>query len=136
MDPKNYEFTDSKLNTGNYKYRLKQIDYNGNFEYYDLTQTVSIGTPDKYNVSEIYPNPSNPISKMDYQLPALSKVSVKVFDITGKEVATLVDATQQAGYYSVQFDGTNFASGIYFYRIIAENSSQTISKTKKLILIR
>ncbi|MBS1494843.1 MAG: T9SS type A sorting domain-containing protein [Bacteroidetes bacterium] len=133
----NYSFTDLNLQTGNYNYRLKQIDFNGNYNYYNLANEVNVGVPSKFDLSQNYPNPFNPTTKINYDLPFDSKVSIKLFDMTGKEVALIVNAAQSAGYYTVQFNGSNLASGIYFYNIIAEggNASKFVS-TKKMVLVK
>ena len=128
----NYIFEDKNLNSGTYNYRLKQIDYNGNFEYFDLKSNVVIGKPGSFNISQNYPNPSNPKTKINYEVAIDAKVSIKIYDIIGREVLTLVDQKQSAGYYSVIFDGTNMASGVYFYRFESGNYTDT----KKLVLIK
>jgi hypothetical protein len=134
-----YGFTDSRLNTGKYQYRLKQIDYNGNFEYYDLTSPseVNIGIPVNADLSQNYPNPSNPTSKVDYQIPFDGAVSLRVYDITGRMVAALFEGQQASGYYTAVFNGSNLASGVYFYRLEARsNTGESFSKTMKLVLIK
>jgi hypothetical protein len=131
-----YNYADKKLNTGKYYYRLKQIDYNGNFEYYDLNSEVIIGKPASFDVSQNYPNPSNPKSKIDYQIPFNGKVTLKIYDITGREVTTLISGQKEAGYYTAEFDGTSLASGIYIYRLTAEGNGQSFSKVMKLVLIK
>ena len=133
-----YKYTDLKLTTGKYEYRLKQIDLNSNYEYFNLNSPsqVVIGTPINADLSQNYPNPSNPNSKIDYQLPYLAKVTIKVYDVIGREIATLVNEVKEEGYYTAEFDGTNLASGIYFYRIIAEGGSQKFSKTLKMVLVK
>jgi hypothetical protein len=134
--PKGYIFVDKNLTKAVYQYRLKQIDYNNNFEYYSLAANVTISGPKDFSVTQNYPNPSNPKSKIDYQIPFDSKVSIKVYDIIGKEVVTLVNEFKTADYYSIEFDGTNLASGVYIYRIIAENNSQKFTKSMKLVLLK
>ncbi len=134
--PTNYTFEDRKLTTGKYNYRLKQVDYNGNFEYFNLAGLIEIGVPKKYDVSQNYPNPFNPTTKIDIDLPYDSKVSMKLYDISGREVMTLLNETKTAGYYTVQMNGVNLASGMYFYRIIAEGNSQKFVSSKKLVLIK
>ena len=128
----NYCYNDIGLNTALYNYRLKQINYNGSFEYFNLSGNVVIGKPVNYDVLQNYPNPSNPASQIKFQVPADAKVTLKVYDIQGREIKTLIDSYLAAGYYSADFDGTNIASGIYFYRLNAEG----FSKTLKLILIK
>jgi hypothetical protein len=96
-----------------------------------------IGVPDKFELSQNYPNPFNPTTKINFDLPADSKVSLKIFDITGREIATLANGDiQTAGYYTVTFDARDIASGIYFYRIIAEGGSQQYVMTKKMMVVK
>ncbi|MBN8583551.1 MAG: T9SS type A sorting domain-containing protein [Ignavibacteria bacterium] len=129
---KNYEYFDNNLNTAKYNYRLKQINFNGSYEYYDLNHDVVIGKPVNYDISQNYPNPSNPSSKINFQVPVDYKVTIKVYDIQGREVKTIIDNFLTAGYYTASFDGSNIASGIYFYRL----NSGAYSKTLKLILVK
>jgi hypothetical protein len=135
-EPRSYHFEDKKLQTGSYKYRLKQMDYNGNFEYFELEKDVIVRAPDIFNISQNYPNPSNPKSKIDYEIPVDGKVKITLYDILGREALNIVNETKPAGYYSAEFDGTNLASGVYFYRITAEGSSQKFTKTLKMIIVK
>ena len=135
-EPRNYSYEDKKLNTGKYSYRLKQIDFNGNYEYFALESDVVIAPPNIFSLGQNYPNPSNPKSKIEYEIPVDGKVTMRLFDILGKEAVSIVNETKLAGYYSTEFDGTNLASGVYFYRIIVEGSAQRFSKTLKMILIK
>jgi len=130
--PKGYIFEDKKLRTGKYMYRLKQIDFNGNHEYFQLGNDVVIAPPDKFSLSQNYPNPSNPKSKIDYELPLNLGVTVKIYDIIGREVMTLIDKEQEAGYYVIEFDGLNLASGVYIYRIQAGN----FTAIKKMVVVK
>jgi hypothetical protein len=134
--PTNYSFEDKNLNTGKYNYRLKQIDYNGNFEYFNLAGEVEIGVPKKFDISQNYPNPFNPTAKIDFDLPYDSKVSMKLYYMSGRELLTIVNEQKTAGYYTVQMIGNNLSSGMYFYRIIAEGKGQNFVMTKKAILIK
>ncbi|MCB0726390.1 MAG: FG-GAP repeat protein [Ignavibacteriae bacterium] len=118
-EPKNYSFTDKNLQTGNYKYRLKQTDFNGNYEYYYLSESVSIGIPDKFSLSQNYPNPFNPVTNLEFGIPELGLVSIKVYDAVGREVETLVNEIKEPGYYTIKFNAANLASGAYFYRMTA-----------------
>ena len=130
--PVNYSFTDRNLNAGIYNYRLKQIDINGNFQYFNLNNEVSIGIPSRFEVYQNYPNPFNPSTKISFDLPVDSKVNVIVFDLSGKEIVTLINDVKTAGYYTLDFNASNLSSGIYFYRIIAGN----FTATKKMTLIK
>ncbi|MFZ1321596.1 MAG: T9SS type A sorting domain-containing protein [Ignavibacteria bacterium] len=127
-----YSYTDKNLATGNYNYRLKQIDFNGNFEYFNLSNEVNIGVPVKYDLSQNYPNPFNPSTKINYALPTDGQVSIKIFDMSGKEVMSLLNEVKSAGYYSVNFNASNLSSGIYFYSL----SAADFSATKKMMLVK
>jgi len=130
--PKSYSFTDRGLSSGKYNYRLKQIDYNGNFHFYELSNEIQIGIPEKFELSQNYPNPFNPATNINYNIPADSKVSIKIFDMSGKEVSILVNEYKSAGYYSVNFNASALSSGVYFYSITADN----FTATKKMMLIK
>ena len=129
---KNYSFTDKNLNSGNYSYRLKQTDFNGNFEYFNLTNEVVVGIPVKFELSQNYPNPFNPSTNIEYQLPADGNVNIIVFDNSGKEVITLVNEFKAAGYYTESFNGSSLSSGVYFYKITSGN----FSVVKKMMLVK
>ena len=86
----------------------------------------------KYSLEQNYPNPFNPKTVIRYQLPAVSNISIKVYDIYGRELQTLVNQRMQPGSYEVTFDGTPFNSGIYFYSMV----SDAWSETKRMILIK
>ena len=127
-----YTFTDRNLASGNYSYRLKQVDFNGNFEYHNLSNEVIVGIPVKYDLSQNYPNPFNPSTKINYALPTDGQVSIKIFDMAGKEVMSLVNEVKTAGYYSVNFNASNLSSGIYFYSL----SAADFTATKKMMLVK
>jgi hypothetical protein len=93
--------------------------------------------PETYELYQNYPNPFNPITTIEYQLPEASKVTMKVYDILGREVATLVDDEIKAGYHTATFDGSKHASGIYFVRITAQGSdAKPYIKTMKIVLMK
>ncbi|MCB0727637.1 MAG: T9SS type A sorting domain-containing protein [Ignavibacteriae bacterium] len=135
-EPRNYKFNDRGLNTGHYTYRLKQIDFNGTENYHELIGEVIVGVPTSYALSQNYPNPFNPTTKIDYELPYDGKVSILLYDISGREVAKLVNEVKTAGYYTAQFNGANLSSGTYFYRIIADGDGQKFVATKKMVLLK
>ena len=128
----NYSFNDKGLSTGNYNYRLKQIDFNGNFEYYNLNNEVNIGSPSGYALSQNYPNPFNPSTTINFDIPKDGNVSIKLFDISGKEVETIVNEVKTAGYYTINFNASSLPSGIYFYTLNADN----YSAVKKMMLVK
>ena len=138
-EEKIYVFEDKSLNSGNYKYRLKQTDYNGNFEYFELGNPaiLTIGKPDGFFIGKNYPNPSNPSTKIDFQLPVDGNVKISVFDITGRETAVLFNGFLNADFHTVKFDGSGLASGIYFYSIYFTGvNGETYTKTQKMILVK
>jgi hypothetical protein len=99
--------------------------------------TTGIGTsnnevPKVYSLSQNYPNPFNPTTVINYSIPFAGQVKLVVYDINGKEVATLVNNQKQAGSYSANFDATNLSSGVYFYKITAGN----FVDTKKMALVK
>jgi hypothetical protein len=134
--PKDYSYTDRGLTTGKYNYRLKQNDFNGNFEYFNLNNEVSVGLPTKYDLSQNYPNPFNPVTKINYDLPYDSRVNIKLFDMSGREVATLINDVKAAGYYTINYNASNLSSGVYFYKISAEGNGRSFNSTKKMVLIK
>ena len=129
--PKEYSFVDNKLSTGKYSYRLKQIDNDGQFEY-SKTIEVDLGTPDKFELSQNYPNPFNPTTKINWQSPVSSWQTLKVYNLLGKEVVTLVNENREAGTYEIDFNASNLPSGVYVYKLQAGSFTQT----RKMTLIK
>lgn len=129
--PKEYSFSDGETRSGNINYRLKMIDNDGTYEF---SPTVSITTlqPTTLQVDQNYPNPFNPKTTISYSLPQHSFVTLRVYDILGKEVAILINGEQSAGNYSIDFSGNNLTSGTYIYRL---NAGGQIA-TKKMILMK
>jgi hypothetical protein len=130
--PKTYTFDDRNLSSGKYNYRLKQIDNNGNFEYHALQGFVEVGVPNKFEMSQNYPNPFNPVTKIDFEVPENGMVSIKIYDMLGKEVKTLVNEMKQAGYHTVELNAGNISSGTYFYRMTAGK----FVKTLKMVVVK
>jgi len=126
-----YAFTDKGVKTGKYQYRLKQIDFDGSFSY-SYAIEVEVGTPMTFELSQNFPNPFNPTTTISYRIPETSGVTLKIFDVTGTEVMTLVNQKQEAGSYTINFDATNFASGMYIYKIEAGK----YSSVKKMMLMK
>jgi len=90
------------------------------------------GIPTEYELQQNYPNPFNPSTKISYAIPKEGFVTLKIYDVLGKEVMTLVNDSKQAGYYEAEFSGSNLASGLYFYTI----KSGSFVETKRMILIK
>jgi len=126
----NYGFTDSKLNSGTVYYRLKQIDLDGKFTYSNIVE-AGISLPQKFVLSQNFPNPFNPSTVIKYSIPVSGHVSLQVFDVLGRLVETLVDETKSAGEYSLEFK-TNLSSGVYYYTL----KSGSFTETKKMTVIK
>jgi uncharacterized delta-60 repeat protein len=88
--------------------------------------------PKSFALEQNYPNPFNPTTTINFQLPAFNHVTIKVYNILGKEIATLVNGEKSAGNYSVQFNGSKLSSGVYLYRMQAGSFVQT----KKILLLK
>jgi hypothetical protein len=126
-----YSYQDNDLENGMYYYRLKQIDFDGTFSFSDVIQ-ADVNTKLDFTLYQNYPNPFNPSTTIKYQIPNSSKVLLKVYNILGKEIATLVNETKEAGTHSVNFDASSLASGVYIYKISSNESVQT----KRMILVK
>ena len=126
--PKQYSYTDNNINAGKYSYRLKQLDFDGKYEYSEIVN-VEVKAPAKFELSQNYPNPFNPTTRI---VPSNEFVSLKVYDILGNEVAVLVNEQKQAGSYEVNFDASNLTSGLYFYKI----KSGDFTHVKKMMLVK
>jgi len=97
-----------------------------------VTSVTGSELSETFSLKQNYPNPFNPGTKIIYQLKTKSNVTLKVFDVLGREVASLVNENQSAGKYEVQFNGNNLPSGIYFYKFITDG----FTDIKKMILIK
>ena len=111
-------------------YRLKQVNYDGSFEYSDIVE-VEIA-PSAFSLSQNYPNPFNPSTIINYQLPINSFVTLKVYDVLGNEVETLIDEEKPAGEYEIEFRVPEIGSGVYFYTLRAGEFVQC----KKMLLLK
>lgn len=131
-----YFFADKNLNTGTFNYRLKQTDYNGNYEYYFLENEIHIGKPDEFSLNQNYPNPFNPMTKIDFSLPEDGRISLSVYDNSGKLVSKLLNGSLSSGYHSVNFNASGISSGIYFYKLEFENNGSSFSKVMKMAVIK
>lgn len=109
--------------------------YNSTFYIYKRNAPsgiVNLSTPDEFLLNQNFPNPFNPTSNITYSLPKNAFVEIKIYDIKGDLVTTLVNGTEQAGLHKIEFDGTNYSSGVYFYRLV----SAGITETRKMLLVK
>lgn len=130
-ETKSYSFIDNQVAAGVYSYRLKQIDFNGTFEYSNIVE-VEVSLPQNFELSQNYPNPFNPSTTISFNIPQNTFVILKVYDIIGNEVATLANEEKPAGKYNINFDAGNLSSGIYFYSI----NAGTFNQVRKMTLIK
>jgi hypothetical protein len=142
-----YSFVDKDITSGSYSYRLKQIDIDGSYSYSNIVEVTCNMQPSTFELYQNYPNPFNPTTTIKYSIPALTpslsprervsegqvRVTLKVYDILGNEVATLVNEIKEPGVYEVEFDASQLPSGVYFYRL--QNGSG-INITRKLLLMK
>ena len=120
-EPKSYSFSDYNLTTGEYQYRLKQIDLDGGFEYSN-TAAVKVNVPVMFYLSQNYPNPFNPATQIDYSIPKDGFVSLTIYNTLGQVVAEPVNEYLAAGKHHVDFNASALSSGIYFYRLTTDNN--------------
>jgi len=130
--PKYYSFSDKPVGFGIYSYRLKQIDNDGKFEYSPVVEVLVDNLPNGFVLEQNYPNPFNPETAIKFALKEDTKATLKVYNVLGAEVATLFDGIAEAGrYYDLRFNGSEFPSGVYTYKLEAGN---TVSVKKMLLL--
>jgi hypothetical protein len=156
--PREYAYRDSlnNISKGSIFYRLKFIDNDGSFQYsgeLEVLVTTGVTTtaiPNIYALSQNYPNPFNPTTTINYQLQKSGSVSLKVYDMLGREVATLVNGNKGPGNYSAVFDASRFSSGTYMYRLSvvpsarrdlvqstsADGQTDSFTEVKKLVLLK
>jgi hypothetical protein len=137
-EPQTYSFVDENLSADKYQYRLKQIDFDGTFEYSNVVEAVIL-PPAKFSLEQNFPNPFNPTTTIKYSIPEVAthrdaslSTTLKVFDVLGNEVATLVNEYKPAGKFEVEFNATTLASGIYYYQI----KTGEFVQSKKMILLK
>jgi hypothetical protein len=130
-EPRSYVYTDRTAENGINYYRLKQVDFNGTYEYSDEVE-VDVTGPLTFDLAQNYPNPFNPSTSIKYSVPESGNIRLSVFNIVGEEVAVLVDGFSQAGSFEVTFDASNLSTGVYLYKLQSANSVQT----KKMMLLK
>ena len=126
-----YSFFDIPSEEGTYLYRIKQIDFDGNFKYSNQIE-VNFFLITNFALLQNYPNPFNPTTTISYQVPYSNKVILKVYDVLGGELDILVNEVKPNGIHEVTFDASGLPSGLYLYRMIANDQSFT----KKMMLAK
>jgi murein tripeptide amidase MpaA len=126
-----YSFIDKNPVDGKSYYRLKQIDFDGSFKIYNSAE-VDFETVNEYSLAQNFPNPFNPNTEINFSLAKSGNVTLKIYNILGSEVATVVDGFMEAGKSSVEFSAKDLTSGIYFYTLKVDN----FTSTRKMILMK
>ena len=137
LEPQSYSFTDNTVTPGVWYYRLRQVDLDGKINYsepvkVEYVTAVTSETPATYGLSQNYPNPFNPSTDIQFSLAKAGTVSLKVYDMLGREVATLANGEFVAGVHHVMFNAINLPSGAYFYALKAGN----FSAMKSMMLVK
>lgn len=124
-----YSFIDDDIKTGISLYRLKQIDFDGSYEYSDIIE-VKVSFPSEFFLSQNYPNPFNPETNIDYIIPEETLVNISLYDITGRKIKELVNEKKQPGYYTLKLEvgELSLSSGIYVYRLTTSSGYTAINK--------
>ena len=130
-EPKSYSYTDQSVSNGKHYYRLKQIDFDGSVTYSEAVE-AEVSLPANFALEQNYPNPFNPSTAIKYSFPKISFVQIKVFDVLGNEIETLVNEEKPAGTYELNWNASNLPSGVYFYQLKAGS----FFETKKMILMK
>jgi len=130
-EQRSYSYLDQTVEQGVNFYRLKQVDFDGSFEYSDEIE-VDVTGPLSFNLDQNYPNPFNPSTNINFSIPESGNVRLAVYNLVGEEVAVLVDGFRTAGFYEATFDASSLPSGVYLYKLQSANSVQT----KKMMLLK
>jgi hypothetical protein len=130
-EQQNYSFADKNLDNGNYYYRLKQVDYDGSYEYSDLVE-IEWHAFSSYILEQNFPNPFNPTTTIGFAIQNKSNVKITIVNAIGEEVAVVLNEEREPGFYQVEFNATNLPSGVYFYQLKA---GEFVS-TKKMLLLK
>jgi len=135
-DVKNYSFVDKTVSANvNYSYRLKQIDFNGAFEY---SKQINVGSavPSQFALQQNYPNPFNPSTKVSFNLPVSSSINLDVYNLIGEKVLTLAAGQFEAGNHSFNVNAAQLSSGIYIYKLnaVGIDGSNFVSSKKMTLL--
>ncbi len=132
-----YSYTDRNLTSGQYSYRLKQIDFDGTANYSFIIES-EVHVPKNFELSYNYPNPFNASTNIDFAIPGDCNVSLIVYNILGEQISSINFGELKAGYYNHRFDASLYSSGVYFYTIIAEETinNNKFTKVRKMLLLK
>ncbi len=135
-ESKNYSYKIADFTSGIQHYRLKQIDFDGTYEYSEVIEVEGIN-PSQFNLFQNYPNPFNPSTSIKFSIPVDSNVKLKLFNMLGQEVAELLNSEISAGIHHIDFNASRLSSGTYYYVLEANgNNGSNFTSTKKMILMK
>lgn len=135
-EEKNYSFIDENVYSGKYFYRLKQIDFDGSVEYSKILE-VDLNNPIAFSLNQNFPNPFNPETIISFTLPEAMFINLKIYDMLGNEVQTLVNEKKDGGVHQITFNGGDrLSSGIYLYSLHAASDAGIFKQTKRMMLIK
>jgi len=125
-----YSYQDNSVFAEKNYYRLKQLDFDGTFQYSDV---IDVSVPiEKFSLSQNFPNPFNPSTTIRYTIHEKSFIRISIYDVKGEKISDLVNEEKDRGFYSVEINSKNLSSGVYFYRIVTED----YVNTKKMLLLK
>jgi len=132
--PKEYSYSDNTISFGKkYSYRLKQVDNDGAVTYSKIIEVETGNIFNGFTLNQNYPNPFNPSTTIEFAFQNNTKAELKIFDVLGKQVAELYNDNADAGrIYTVQFNGSNLVSGVYYYKLTGDNKTEI----KKMLLLK
>lgn len=131
-----YSFIDKGVSEGKYYYRLKQVDYNGAYEYSEVIE-VEFSVPQVFSLAQNYPNPFNPATTLSFGLPVESNITLSVYNSLGELVKVVAQGTLQAGTHNMNFEAVDLPSGIYLYTLNAKGSDGVeFTQTAKMLLLK
>ena len=131
IEPVKYSFEDKNISPGSYDYRLKQIDFDGSFNYSDAV-SVKVDIPEQFSLKQNFPNPFNPSTQIEFNIPRDGFVNLTVYNSLGQQIANPVNGFTKVGNHTVTFNAGNLASGIYYYRLEAGGNTLL----KKMMLLK
>lgn len=124
-------FTDADVQSGNYSYRLKQVDFNGAYEYSNEI-FVDVPAPLEFALGQNYSNPFNPTTTINFSLAEPTFIKLAIYNLLGEELEILKNENMNAGSYNVSFDATSLPSGMYLYKI----ETVQFSSVRKMMLMK
>jgi len=126
-----YSYSDELISDDNYRYRLKQVDYDGSFSYSDEKE-INFVLLNDFALYQNYPNPFNPSTTIKFALPEKANLVIAVYNLIGEKVAEVFKGEMEEGYHEVEFNAANLPSGVYFYRF----ESDKFNTVKKMVIMK